>query len=87
MLYQNMTLLQQQRQPPRNRVPDSWPCKHKITTFCVIHFAYSETASRKLTNVYFVIHAYCHEYGVRVTKITGSSSDDWIYWHFGYSFP
>jgi hypothetical protein len=22
---------------------------------------------------------------VRVTKITGSSSDDWIYWHFGYS--
>jgi hypothetical protein len=23
--------------------------------------------------------------GVRVTKKTGSSSDDWIYWHFGYS--
>jgi hypothetical protein len=23
--------------------------------------------------------------GVGVTKITGSSSDDWIYWHFGYS--
>jgi hypothetical protein len=22
---------------------------------------------------------------VRVTKITGSSSDDWIYWHFGYN--
>jgi hypothetical protein len=22
---------------------------------------------------------------VCVTKITGSSSDDWIYWHFGYS--
>jgi hypothetical protein len=22
---------------------------------------------------------------VRVTKITGSRSDDWIYWHFGYS--
>jgi hypothetical protein len=24
--------------------------------------------------------------GERVTKITGSSSDDWIYWHFGYKF-
>jgi hypothetical protein len=23
---------------------------------------------------------------VRVPKITGSSSGDWIYWHFGYSF-
>jgi hypothetical protein len=23
--------------------------------------------------------------GVCVTKITGSSSDDWIYWHFGYT--
>jgi hypothetical protein len=23
--------------------------------------------------------------GVCVTKITGSSSDDWVYWHFGYS--
>jgi hypothetical protein len=23
--------------------------------------------------------------GVRVTKITGSRSDDWIYWHFGYN--
>jgi hypothetical protein len=22
---------------------------------------------------------------VRVTKITGSSSDVWIYWHFGYT--
>jgi hypothetical protein len=22
---------------------------------------------------------------VRVTKITGSSSDDWIYYHLGYS--
>jgi hypothetical protein len=22
--------------------------------------------------------------GVRVIKLTGSSSDDWIYWHFGY---
>jgi hypothetical protein len=22
---------------------------------------------------------------VRVTKITGSRSDDWIYWHFGYN--
>jgi hypothetical protein len=22
---------------------------------------------------------------IRVTKITGSSSDDWIYWHFGYT--
>jgi hypothetical protein len=21
---------------------------------------------------------------VRVTKITGPRSDDWIYWHFGY---
>jgi hypothetical protein len=24
--------------------------------------------------------------GVRVTKISGSISDDWIYWHFGYTF-
>jgi hypothetical protein len=24
--------------------------------------------------------------GVRVTKITGSGSDDWIYGHFGYKF-
>jgi hypothetical protein len=23
--------------------------------------------------------------GVRVTKITGSRLDDWIYWHFGYT--
>jgi hypothetical protein len=23
---------------------------------------------------------------VRVTKIKGSRSDDWIYWHFGYKF-
>jgi hypothetical protein len=23
--------------------------------------------------------------GVHVTKITGSSSDDWIYSHFGYN--
>jgi uncharacterized metal-binding protein len=23
--------------------------------------------------------------GVHVTKITGSRSDDWIYWHFGYN--
>jgi hypothetical protein len=23
---------------------------------------------------------------VRVTIVTGSSSDDWIYWHFGYKF-
>jgi hypothetical protein len=23
----------------------------------------------------------------RVTIKTGSSSDDWIYWHFGYSLP
>jgi hypothetical protein len=23
---------------------------------------------------------------VRVTKLTDSSSDDWIYWHFGYKF-
>jgi hypothetical protein len=23
--------------------------------------------------------------GVRVTKITGWRSDDWIYWHFGYN--
>jgi hypothetical protein len=22
---------------------------------------------------------------VRATKIMGSSSDDWIYWHFGYN--
>jgi hypothetical protein len=22
---------------------------------------------------------YCHVYGVRVTKVTGSSSDDWMY--------
>jgi hypothetical protein len=22
---------------------------------------------------------------VRVTKITGSRSDDWIYWHVGYN--
>jgi hypothetical protein len=22
---------------------------------------------------------------VCVTKLTGSSSDDWIYWHFGYN--
>jgi hypothetical protein len=22
---------------------------------------------------------------VRVTKLTSSSSDDWIYWHFGYN--
>jgi hypothetical protein len=28
---------------------------------------------------------YCHV-RVHVTKITGSSSDDWIYWHFGYKF-
>jgi hypothetical protein len=24
--------------------------------------------------------------GVRVTKITGSRSDEWIYWHFDYKF-
>jgi hypothetical protein len=24
--------------------------------------------------------------GVRVTKMTGSRSDDWIYWHIGYKF-
>jgi hypothetical protein len=24
--------------------------------------------------------------GVRVTKITGSRSDNWIYWHFDYKF-
>jgi hypothetical protein len=24
---------------------------------------------------------------VRVTKTTGSSSDDWIYYHFGYKLP
>jgi hypothetical protein len=30
---------------------------------------------------------YCYKYGGTVTKITGSSSDDWIYWHFGYKFP
>jgi hypothetical protein len=24
---------------------------------------------------------------VRATKMTGSSLDDWIYWHFGYSLP
>jgi hypothetical protein len=24
--------------------------------------------------------------GVPMTKITGSSSDDWIHWHFGYNF-
>jgi hypothetical protein len=23
---------------------------------------------------------------VRMTIMTGSSSDDWIYWHFGYKF-
>jgi hypothetical protein len=23
--------------------------------------------------------------GLRVTKITGSGSDYWIYWHFGYN--
>jgi hypothetical protein len=23
---------------------------------------------------------------VRATKMTGSSSDDWIYWHLGYKF-
>jgi hypothetical protein len=23
---------------------------------------------------------------VRVTIMTGSNSDDWIYWHFGYKF-
>jgi hypothetical protein len=23
---------------------------------------------------------------VRATKVTGSISDDWIYWHFGYKF-
>jgi hypothetical protein len=22
---------------------------------------------------------------VRMTKMMGSSSDDWIYWHFGYN--
>jgi hypothetical protein len=24
--------------------------------------------------------------GVRVTKIMGSRSDDWIYWHLDYNF-
>jgi hypothetical protein len=28
---------------------------------------------------------YYHVYGFSVTKIRGSSSDDWIYWHFGYT--
>jgi hypothetical protein len=28
---------------------------------------------------------YFHVYVVRVTKIRGSSSDNWIYWHFGYN--
>jgi hypothetical protein len=30
--------------------------------------------------------ATCMGGGVRVTKITGSSSDDWIYYHLGYKF-
>jgi hypothetical protein len=25
------------------------------------------------------LHLYCYVYGVRMTKITASSSDDWIY--------
>jgi hypothetical protein len=30
--------------------------------------------------VWKALHLYCHLYGVvRVTKITGSTSDDWIY--------
>jgi hypothetical protein len=37
------------------------------------------TTVRKLSSVY------CHVQGVCVTKLTGSSSDDWIYQHFGYT--
>jgi hypothetical protein len=31
-------------------------------------------------SVFILVNSnYCHVYGVRVTKIAGSSSDDWIY--------
>jgi hypothetical protein len=28
------------------------------------------------------VRKYCHVQGIRMTKIMGSGSDDWIYWCF-----
>jgi hypothetical protein len=32
------------------------------------------------------ISKYCHVKGGTRDEMTDSSSDDWIYWHFGYKF-
>jgi hypothetical protein len=42
------------------------------------HFAQDRVQKRALVNIVM-----CRS--VRLTKIAGSSSDDWIYWHFGYN--
>jgi hypothetical protein len=35
---------------------------------------------------FYYFYYYCHVYGVHVTIMTSSGSDDWTYWHFGYKF-
>jgi hypothetical protein len=58
-----------------------------------VHLAYSSFSCKSSSGERNNSHLFLLEcldilprVGVRVTKITGSRSDGWIYWHFGYNF-
>jgi hypothetical protein len=70
------------------------PKKGCILLLCAFQFVGISTHNSILNSgvalnlIYNIVclYIYCHVYRVRVTKITGSISDDWIYYHFGYNF-
>jgi hypothetical protein len=58
--------------------------KRKPRMLCLLGFLfqYEDEDSMLLRNVCIIFTCM----GIRVTKITGSRSDHWIYWYFGYKF-